>query len=520
MKDLLHKQLHIYAIGAVILLIGISVTLFFWNKAVLNQNATLKRQTETVQEKSRYIIRGVVQRLDVGVRGYALTKNEKLLKPVELAEKDFKTTFDTLQFLLQQQNYPHLPEVTTLKNEVQQYITFCKAMAAAVKMDSVATFQAMFAEDRGTALWYVYEPITKKITEFETALNQQADQALANAHRNDAVVQLLLLLLGVPLLGLVIHRFQQLMKSQSGLLERLAQNNRRYLFHPGAEATSTSAEQIIESSIHNFRQADILISAISEGNYNSQWEGLTQTNTAANDQTLAGKLTKMKERMQEIRQEEEKRIWATEGLAQFSEKVRNHQNDTDTLVLEAVKFLVKYLNAQQGGIFVALGEGVDAHLELAGCYAFDRRKFVSRQIKAGEGLVGQAYLEAASILLTDVPQGYTTITSGLGDATPACLLLVPMKYNGRVEAVFEIASFQKYEPHQVEFLEKAGEFVASALVNAKNTAKMQNLLDESRMQAEAMQAQEEELRQNLEELAATQEEMLRQERERLNDVGS
>jgi GAF domain-containing protein len=193
--------------------------------------------------------------------------------------------------------------------------------------------------------------------------------------------------------------------------------------------------------------------------------------------------------------------------------VRAHQQDPAGLAQEAVRFLVKYVAAQQGGLFVLREENTGNCLELAACYAFNRKKFVQKRVEIGEGLVGQTYLEGETTLLTEVPQGYTSITSGLGDATPGCLLLVPMKQNDTVVAVLELASFATYQPHQVAFIEKAGEFVASALTNAQNAARMQMLLEQSQQQTEMMKAQEEEMRQNLEELAATQEEMMRKERE-------
>src|SRR5690606_7718973 len=111
------------------------------------------------------------------------------------------------------------------------------------------------------------------------------------------------------------------------------------------------------------------------------------------------------------------------------------------------------------------------YLRLASCFAFDRKKFVEKRIEIGQGLVGQTYLEGTTQVLTQIPQGYTIITSGLGDATPSCLVLVPMIYNEEVQALIELASFEKFEPHQVSFLEKAGEFVASAISTAQSGSK-------------------------------------------------
>jgi hypothetical protein len=108
-------------------------------------------------------------------------------------------------------------------------------------------------------------------------------------------------------------------------------------------------------------------------------------------------------------------------------------------------------------------------------------------------------------MCAEIPNGYTSITSGLGDSTPSCLLIVPFPYNEEVEAIFEVAGFKKYGGHHIEFLKKAGEFLAAALQAAKNNNEMQELLRQSREQAEVLKAQEEEMRQNMEEPEATQE---------------
>ena len=511
-KEFIRRRLILFSIVSVILLIGVSVVFFFTNKAVIDRTMALRGQTDKVQEKTRYLIRGVVQRLDVGVRGYALTKNKTLLKPVALAKKEFKATMDTLEMTLRMQQYPNIDEVAALKVELQRYIDFCDDMAAAIETDSTAVFSAMFAQDRGTPLWYFYEPISRKIFDFESGLNQKSQEAQQNAHTRNIVVQLLLLLAGIPVLCMVIYRLVRLNRSQNELLLTLARNDRQYLFDSGQETDGSSADMIVKNSIENFRKAEDMISALSEGNYAVEWQGLDARNHAANAQTLAGKLTRMKEKMQAIRRQEEQRTWVTEGLAESSATVRNHQHEVGLLALEVVRFLVKYLKAQQGALFITQQDQSEYYLELAACYAFNRRKYVGKRIDVGDGLIGQAYLEGETVLLTEIPQGYTAITSGLGESTPRCLLLVPMKYNGKVEGILEIASFAVYEPHQIEFMEKAGEFVASALMNVKSTENMKLLLEQSQGQAESLKAQEEELRQNLEELAATQEEMVRKEK--------
>lgn len=242
---------------------------------------------------------------------------------------------------------------------------------------------------------------------------------------------------------------------------------------------------------------------------------MTEENKDLNKKNLAGQLIEMKKQMQLADIENKKRIWSTEGLSKLTEIIRNSEQDTKDLTFQATKYLTEYLGAQQGSLFILVQNDEDhndKHLELSAAYAFDRRKFLNKKVEIGQGLVGQTYLERETLLLTEIPQNYTFIKSGLGDSTPTCLAVVPMLYNDHVQSLIELASFKKFEAHEVEFLEKAGEYVASAIATTQNNEKTRILLEQMQQQAEEMRAQEEELRQNMEELEATQEEMRRKEK--------
>jgi len=130
-------------------------------------------------------------------------------------------------------------------------------------------------------------------------------------------------------------------------------------------------------------------------------------------------------------------------------------------------------------------------------------------MEVGEGLVGQAYLEKETILLTDVPPDYLQITSGLGEGNPRCIVIVPLLMNAQTLGVLEMASFHVFLPYQILFLEKLGENIASTLATARNNRQTMQLLQDSQEQTRLMQSQEEEMRQNLEELIATQENQAR-----------
>ncbi|MFN0048119.1 MAG: GAF domain-containing protein [Cytophagales bacterium] len=230
-----------------------------------------------------------------------------------------------------------------------------------------------------------------------------------------------------------------------------------------------------------------------------------------NDDDEIGKsLNRIISELQTIDLEEKQRIWITEGLATFGDIIRSN-TDLNLLSNSVITFLVKYLKANQGGLYILKVDGDRDVLKLEAAYAYERKKFLNRTIEVGEGLVGQCYKEKDLIYMTDIPDEYMTITSGLGDANPRALLVAPMICNEKVEAVVELASFKNFEPYQMEFISKIGEILASSITNVKTTELTSKLLEDSKLQSEQRRAQEEELRQNLEEMMATQEEIARKE---------
>jgi methyl-accepting chemotaxis protein len=252
---------------------------------------------------------------------------------------------------------------------------------------------------------------------------------------------------------------------------------------------------------------------IGKGNFNSEFTPLSE------DDNLGNSLIKMREELrsaalEEIKRkkEDDQRNWATQGIAKFSEILRQSNNNINELSYNIISNLVNYLNANQGGIFIVNDNEINKlYLEMAGCYAYNRQKFLQKVFNPGEGLIGRCYQERATIHLTDIPENYIKITSGLGDDKPTSLLIVPLLNNDSVFGVIEIASFTNFEAYQIEFIEKIATSIASTISAVKINIQTAKLLEQSRQQAEEMASQEEEMRQNMEELRATQEENSRKE---------
>jgi len=245
-------------------------------------------------------------------------------------------------------------------------------------------------------------------------------------------------------------------------------------------------------------------------------------NAADSHQLQDGRLGKalkgMREKMQEIQEEERKRNWVVEGLAKFSEILRNDTHHLEELSFQVISNLVRYTNANQGGFFVEQeDESGGKSLELTASYAYEKRKFLEKKVLAGEGLLGQSILEKEIIYQTEVPENYVNITSGLGKAPPRNLVILPLLMNEEVYGAIELASFHKLAPYQLEFLEKVAENIAATVAAVKVNAHTHKLLEDSQSLAAELRSSEEEMRQNMEELSATQEEMHRKQME-LNGV--
>lgn len=244
---------------------------------------------------------------------------------------------------------------------------------------------------------------------------------------------------------------------------------------------------------------------IGKGTYATDFKPLSEHDV------LGNALINMRDNLSRVADEDKKRNWATEGMAKFGEILRTNTNDLNKLTDEIVLNLVKYLKSNQGAIYIIDDEqtGEDPTMSMKACYAWDKKKFLNHKIHRGEGLAGQAWQEGDLIYLTEVPQNYVRITSGLGDANPTSVLIVPLKVNEQIFGVVEIASFGQFQDFEMEFVQKIAESIASTISSVKVNARTQRLLEESQEMTEQMRAQEEEMRQNMEELQATQEEMNR-----------
>ncbi|WMN11529.1 PAS domain S-box protein [Marivirga salinae] len=259
--------------------------------------------------------------------------------------------------------------------------------------------------------------------------------------------------------------------------------------------------QDILSNRQKIKQATEWINAIAEG------EKIELTEDNANH--LSKAVINLQSELIKFRSKEEKSAWQAEGLAKFSELLRTYNENMKDFGFHIVSETVKYVEGNQGAIFLAGKEDDEEYLEMIGCYAYERRKLANKKISKGEGLVGQCMQEKDLIYITDVPEQYVKITSGLGHATPRHILIIPLISDEKMVGAMELASFKVLEDYQIEFLKDLAKNIAASVAVIQVNENTQQLLVESQKMSNELQANEEEMRQNIEEMEATQEEMSR-----------
>ncbi len=257
------------------------------------------------------------------------------------------------------------------------------------------------------------------------------------------------------------------------------------------------------ASRHQLDQVSIALQHIASGN---ALEGLALEGEAG------AALLSLENKLAQLKEEEARRIRTAEGVAAISE-IRKNSKDLAEYAYLTLSSLIKHVDANQGGFYLFQEE--ENQLELLASYAYGKQKFNDQKvvIAVGQGLLGQSVLEKKSIMIKQVPQDYVRITSGLGEATPGFLLIVPLIFREKVFGAIELAAFQVLDTHHLDLIEKVKESIAAELSEMRFKDSITQLLEQSQQQAEDMRSGEEELRQNMEELQSTQEEMHRKEME-------
>ncbi|MEH2354566.1 response regulator [Nostoc sp.] len=395
-----------------------------------------------------------VTNAETGQRGYVLTGEQRYLEPYNAAIQVLDQKVKELQKLTadnpkQQQQLDILqPLITQKLDELRETINLRQNQGFEASQKVVLT-------DRGKQLMSEIRKVIQTMEHEEnTLLKQRSEKAQAAARQTLAsiVYSIPFFSLLLALIGFALTRHISVpLKRVSDLAQKLADGD------------------LSVSLPDSDRQDEIGV--------------LTRT------------FNQMIVNLRNTTQKNEEQNWLKSNLAEFTQMLQGQRNleSVSNLILSNLAPLV---GASQGVFYVMDSINDQPVLKLLSGYAYKERKNLANQFRLGEGLVGQSALEKQRILLTEVPNDYIRISSGLGEAPPLNIIVLPILFEGQVNAVIELASFGSFSELHLTFLEQLSENLGVFLNNIASQLQTQQLLEESVALTEELQTQQEELQQS------------------------
>jgi HAMP domain-containing protein/CheY-like chemotaxis protein/signal transduction histidine kinase len=191
--------------------------------------------------------------------------------------------------------------------------------------------------------------------------------------------------------------------------------------------------------------------------------------------------------------------WLKTNLARFTGMLQG-QRDLATVGRMLLSELAPLVNAQQGVIYQMESEE-SAGMVLLSAFADDGENGHLRQLKIGEGLVGQVAAEKRRMLISNLPEKTIPIRSGLFQSVPRNVIVLPVLFEDRVKAVIELASLNAFTASHLAFLEQLTASIGIVLNSIEATMQTEGLLKQSQQLAAELQTQQKELQQTNEQLA-------------------
>ncbi|BAY79106.1 multi-sensor hybrid histidine kinase (plasmid) [Nostoc linckia NIES-25] len=391
---------------------------------------------------------------ETGQRGYLITGEQRYLEPYNTATQLLNQKIKELQRLIadnpNQQN-----RIDILQPLVTERMAVMKNVIALRQTKGLEVAQEAIKTDQGKRLMDQIQKLLQAMKNEENALlKQRSERAQIAARQTLATIVYSIPLFAaiLVLIGIILTRHISLpLKRVSDLVEKVADGD--------------LSVNLPDSD----RQDEI---GVLKRTFNQMIVNLRYT-TQNNDE----------------------QNWLKSNLAEFTQMLQGQRN-LESVSRTILSNLAPLVGASAGVFYIMDSKNDEPVLKLLGSYAYKERKNLANEFRLGEGLVGQCALEKQRILLTGVPSDYIRITSGLGEAPPLNILVLPIVFETKVSAVIELASFVSFKDLHLTFLEQLSEILGVFLNNIASQLQTQQLLAESVALTEQLQSQQEELQQS------------------------
>lgn len=292
------------------------------------------------------------------------------------------------------------------------------------------------------------------------------------------------------LLYRVSTRIMGSIKSLHGHLTVLGEGNLPNMFLINHEDEIGEMKQSINVLTENLENTKRFAISVGKGNLTEQ------VNVFGNKGDLGGSLIEMRQQLLKVSEErtlqkeiDQQRHWSNEGIHLISEILRDNADQIHELSKRFLFKLVDYLGANQAYLFLVSDSDPNI-LKLESAYAYQREKFLKKEIHVGDGLVGTCAIEKKSFFLTDIPQNYIKLTSGLGDSNPNLIYIAPILVDNELLGVLELAAFDVFPSYKQQFTDKVCAQYALALQKYSQFERNKNLLEKLQRQANEFEQRE------------------------------
>ncbi|WP_284036651.1 CHASE3 domain-containing protein [Neobacillus sp. 114] len=427
--------------------------------ALQNEVKFLSQHDIEVHDLANQIQKNVLD-METGIRGYALTGQEEYLEPYNEGNRRWLDNYNKLHSLLDE-NSSQQRNLEEMRPVIEHWVTNTGEFTInQKKAGNEAALAKHFKEQTG-----------KKVTD---QLRTQLDSFLGKekqltSKRTDDLLQnnnnLKIILYGIIILVTFI--------------------------------TIATAFLLSNSIVKTIKQVVRTIQNITD----SKVDLTTRISVKANDETR-----ELAEAMNHLLSSLEKQHWVQKSMTDISTLYQGI-TDINELAQRVINKLAPLLEACYGVVYLRREQGGEVDFVKVAGYAVSDEAGVKPSFRFGEGLVGQAALDQRIFLIDRLPEDHMKVTSGLGTSSPRNLLVAPIIYQGRVEAVVEFAALKPFLSQHLTLLDLLQDKFGSSISNVLGRMEVERLLSESQVMTEELQAQSEELQAQSEELQMQQEQL-------------
>ncbi|HEV7646041.1 MAG TPA: HAMP domain-containing protein [Pyrinomonadaceae bacterium] len=238
---------------------------------------------------------------------------------------------------------------------------------------------------------------------------------------------------------------------------------------------------------------------------------------------LKDNVNEMIRNLRETTQKNTEQDWLKTNLAKFTRLLQG-QRDLLTVARLILSEMAPLVEMQHGVFYITGITEEETALKMLASYAYRERKSVANEFKLGEGLVGQCALEKERIIIKEVPPDYVKVNSGLGEAAPTNIVVLPVLFEGQIKAVIELASFSPFNDIHFAFLDQLTESIGIVINTIEANMRTEELLKQSQSLAQELQIGQAELQETNRRLELqaqslqTSEELLKQQQEELQQT--